>query len=137
MISAKDAARGVGPQNRARLTQASKVQEAAGKKVKDLEELRAKRQAEMEAAQPVAVVTSTADPHTLASGRALASILGDVVAAIEQDLREARLAEAEAARQTRKLIEEIQARQSRLAALERDLAKLQAERDKLARQLAA
>lgn len=137
MISAQEAAKGVGPAYRKRLEQASKAQAAAAQRVKELEDLLSMRQKELDAAQPAAAVVSAADPAQLWQGRALAATLADVLATIEQDLQAARQEALRTAQHTQKIIGEIQTRQQRIAALDRDIAKLQAERDKLAAQLAA
>jgi chromosome segregation ATPase len=137
MLSVKEASKGLGPAYTKKLKSLAKESELATARVKELEELLAKRHAEQAETQPQATAVASADPSILAQKQALAGSLDAVVAAIENDLANARQALGKAGQETRKVIDEVVARRRRIADLDRDIAKLQAERDKIAGVLAA
>lgn len=129
MISAKEAVKGLGPKRTREIEEAWAPYAAAAARVDELEALCAQRRQEMAQAQPAAMAGAFVDVALLAQDRAKADALAAVVEAVERELATARQALSQAAAQYNRVIEGVQRRQRRMAALAQEIDRLMAERE--------
>lgn len=128
-------ARGLGPELTKQLFQLSDERDAARRRVEELKQLKQERLAEQAAhAQPVLAGASLA---MVAERRGILSAADLVIGEIDQELQKAEQDAQRIGVPFHRLVETLGRKRKRLAELNMDILDLEAQRDKLAAELAA